>query len=492
MRLIAILLASQILIGTAISFNIDLVGIAHNIDMGNLLAKEIDADEKKAYFLFNNRFERWDFNGESFRPEQSIPWTAITTGDQHRGIFTIGELRVVHYTRYHMIVYDQRLKNPAVISANAHEFTDPSNDVSLIPLYEYRKVYTLGGYTDRFVLQVYSPTLLRYKWAVAWISGSNTLNYRELYFLPQDGIVDIVPIRRGAGIAVIRNYRRVEAYSLLDGNNLWVRDINIGNPTRAAYVYPKKELVLLDNDQRLRIFDEVSGYQKIPPPIEWVNHTFRDFKIAPESDKIFATTNRRAMVIDADRWYRVGTFRNETADAPGKSLRYDQVSLNSPYFLALEDEVVKRNYRLYSVSATPEWEVCHINCEKSCVRGIQYCEQTEAYGMWSWMRCNDPYRRLWICRSPIWLRWLVLVGLLVLLVALILLCMMCCKGGSTREMHLREKYKGGAMNQHYSEEEQHIIEEERIVEKHVSSNTRVVEQERMVVEEKGFNPYKRR
>jgi hypothetical protein len=142
------------------------------------------------------------------------------------------------------------------------------------------------------------------RYALCWLNANHTLEYRILNYIP-DNIIDIVPIHRGAGIAILNTNSSIWAHDLLSGNELWRRDINVGNPTRGAYIYPRCELVIVDNDERLRIFDTKDGNQKPPPPIEWVNHTFRDFKVVKESDKILALTNRKVMVINTNDQYRI-------------------------------------------------------------------------------------------------------------------------------------------------------------------------------------------
>jgi hypothetical protein len=133
--------------------------------------------------------------------------------------------------------------------------------------------------------------------------------------------------------------------------------------------------VVVDNDERLRIFDTKDGRQKAPPPIEWVNHTFRDFKTVKESDKILALTNRRVMVIDADRDYRINQYRNSTANPAGKYYRFHKANDRNEYILGYENEATHKNFRMQRVT-TNNFETCHPNCGDGCLRPLVFCSGT--------------------------------------------------------------------------------------------------------------------
>lgn len=263
----------------------------------------MDWDEQKAYIVFTDNIQRWPLSGQRTGSENSIPWSKGTANDAHRQFYVHDADRNVHITRYHFSVYSPDLVTLYTVGNGAHTITQINGSDNR---FEFEKIWSLGRYSDRFVMRLTmtlgTNTYKRY--AVCWLDNNHVLQYRLVDYIPDD-IVDLVPLKRGAGVAILNNNSTIWAHDLLTGNELWRRDINIGNPTRGAYIFPRCELVVVDNDERLRIFDTKDGTQKTPPPIEWVNHTFRDFKTVRESDKILALTNRRVMVIDSDRGYRI-------------------------------------------------------------------------------------------------------------------------------------------------------------------------------------------
>jgi hypothetical protein len=314
------------------------------------------------------------------------------------------------------------------------------------------------------------------------LDNNHVLQYRLINYIPDD-IVDLVPLKRGAGVAVLNKNSTIWAHDLLTGNELWRRDINIGNPTRGAYIYPRCELVVVDNDERLRIFDTKDGRQKAPPPIEWVNHTFRDFKVVKESDKILALTNRRVMVIDSERDYRIAQYRNSTANPPGKYYRFHKANDRNEYILGYENEATHKNFRMYAVNGDGT-DVCHPNCGDSCRKPLRFCSGSRSWWkrFWVFKDCQNCTRDggNWWCKLPDWLM-LGIAGLLGLLgLILCFLCICCCRGNGTREVHTNERLR--SKNTYIDEEvvepmQEEIIEEEIIEEQPRVYQSAVVEEQ---------------
>lgn len=441
-------------------------GRALSMNLMNELDDKIDWDDRKAYFLFNNSLQRWNMAGDNTVPENSVPWTGQVTGEHHRGMHIYNKDRFIHYTNNNFNVYTENLTllNSSRNDLYAFTFQDTSNS------WEYDRHYSMRGYTDRFImrLKLHKNGGVFYKHALIWLDNNNRINYRWLPYIPNDP-QDIVPIRKGAGIAIINKNSTIHAYELLNGNLLWKRDLNIGNPQRGVYIYPRCELVTLDNNEKLRVFDTVDGHQKPPPPIEWVNHTFRDFKVVRESDKIHALTNRRVMVIDADRHYRINQYRNTSVNPAGKYFRYHRANDRNEYILAYENEATHNNMRMMSIQGSKE-EICHNNCEKTCKWPLRHCSYST--GTW-WKRiwpfniCNNCTTHRWWCDLDDWIIWTIFAALLALFLLSLLLCLCCCFGNGTREVHTVENYRNKSA---YVEEdeivepmrEQVIVEEEVI------------------------------
>lgn len=412
-------------------------GRALGMNTFNHLGDEIDWDQRKAYFMFNNSLQRWNMAGDNIAPESSVPYT-FTNGEHHRGLHLYNKDRVVHYTNnnFNVLTSNLSLLNSSVNTQYGYTFEDDAHS------WEYDKHYSMRGYTDRFIqrLRLHKNGGVFFKHALVWLDNSNRVNYRWLPYIPDDP-QDIVPIRRGAGIAIINKNSTMQAHELLTGNLLWTRDLNIGNPQRGVYIFPKCELVTLDNNEKLRVFNSVNGEQKAPPPIEWVNHTFRDFRVVKESDKIHALTNRRAMVIDAHRSYRISQYRNTTADAAGKYLRYHKANDRNENILAFENEATHNNFRMMTIEGTQQ-EACHGNCRTTCTRPLRHCSYSTSWWrmIWPFTGCNNCTSKRWYCDLPDWAIWGLLALLPLLLLLSLLLCLCCCRGNGTREVHTVENY----------------------------------------------------
>ena len=389
-------------------------------------------------------------NGQRIAPENSVTWGQGTAGDQHRQFYVYDADRNVHITKNHFTVYNAGLgqlyttsNGPTAGVVNANTLTNGVHPITQIfnnnNRYEFEKIYPLGRYTDRFIMRLTQtqPPHTYKRYALCWLNSNNTLEYRILDYIPQD-IIDIVPIHRGAGIAILNTNSSIWAHDLLTGNELWRRDINIGNPTRGAYIYPRCELVTLDNDERLRIFDTKDGTQKPPPPIEWVNHTFRDFKVVKESDKILALTNRKVMVIDTNEQYRINQYYNATVDPPGKYYRFHKANDRNEYILGYENEVTHKNFRMMEVTGD-KTEVCHYNCGLTCRKALRYCGGQRSWWrqFWLFKDCNNCTKNggSWWCKLDDWLILAIAAILALLGLILCFLCICCCRGNGTRDVH---------------------------------------------------------
>lgn len=446
------------------SISLNHEGRALSMDLTQHLDDEIDWDDRKAYFLYNNSLQRWNMAGDNIAPENSVPWASQITGEHHRGIHVYNRDRFIHYTNNHFNVYTENLTllNSSRNSLYAFTFQDTSDS------WEYDRHYSMRGYTDRFImrLKLHKNGGVFYKHALVWLDNNNRINYRWLPYIPDDP-QDIVPIRRGAGIAIINKNSTIHAYELLNGNLLWTRDLNNGNPQRGVYIFPRCELVTLDNNEKLRVYSSVDGVQKAPPPIEWVNHTFRDFRVVKESDKIHALTNRRAMVIDSQRHYRIAQYRNTTNDPAGKYFRYHKANQNNEYILAYENEATHKNMRMMSIQGS-NLDTCHGNCRTTCTNPLRHCSYTNKWWrtIWPFNICQNCTTSRWWCDLDDWIMWLIFALLAALLLLSLLLCLCCCRGNGTREVHTVENYTNKSA---YIEEEEVIapMREEVIVEEEV-------------------------
>ena len=424
------------------------------------------------YVVTSANIQRWPVSGDRIAAENSVPWSKGTLGDEHRQFYVYDGSRNVHITKNHLTIYSDSLSQLNTTSNTLHPITQITADN--INRYEFEKIYSLGGYTDRFILKM---TMTRdnkiYKrYAVCWIEADNSLKYRIVNYIP-DNIVDIVPLKRGAGVAILNTNSSIWAHDLLTGNELWRRDINIGNPTRGAYIYPRCELVVVDNDERLRIFDDKDGTQKAPPPIEWVNHTFRDMKTVKESDKIMILTNRKVMVIDTDDRYRINQYHNITAHPPGKYYRFHKANDRNEFILGYENEVTHKNFRMFAVNGDRS-QVCHPNCGDTCLRPLRFCSGSRTWwkSFWIFKDCDNCTRNgnNWWCRLPEWL----ILGLAALLALLFTImcfcCICCCRGNGTRDVHTQENFTS---KDTYVDEEVMPMEEEIIEEQIIEEQPRV-------------------
>lgn len=242
----------------------------------------------------------------------------------------------------------------------------------------------------------------------------------------------------------------------MDGNNLWKNNINIGNTIYGGYIYPKCELVTMDNMNRLRVFDSIDGDQKMPPSIEWVNFTMRDFSVVRESDKINILSNRRVMIVDADHDYRIYQYRNTTVDPAGKHYRYHLNNDRNEYVVMFEDEVLSRNFRMQSITGDQD-EICHHNCHEHCTFPLQWCAVQD--GLFNeWLDCSNCTECRWYCRMSNNVKGLLFALLLGLIGLGILLCLCCCYGNGTRVVHTNQNYNNRNSFDEDDIEEKNMVE----------------------------------
>ena len=436
-RIAALALALASTVKAAIT--LESLGRAHSVNMYTYLDDQLDWDQEKMYLLQTYGIERWGLQGDNITPESRYLFTSDTTGDKLKGMFVHSQDRVIIFSGVRFFVLDAALNEQyAVRNTDTNLCFDGTNR------YQYDKIYDLGGYTDRFIMRLVHVKNNKnfYRWAVVWIdNGATRLGYRLIDYIQDNDPIDIVAIRRGAAVAILNRNKTIYANELMDGNQLWFNNLNIGNPLKGVYIAPKCELVTLDNMQRLRIFDTKDGRQKTPPPIEWVNHTFRDMNVVRDSDKIEALTNRRVMVIDASEDYEINQFRNTSADPAGQTYRYHRGNNRNEWITMYEDLGSHKNFRGLAINGGQS-EVCHPDCLNLCSKALRYCS-TGIFGRsWFWFksRCHMCNEWHFLCGIPDWAWTLLFLGLLANLLALLFLCVCCCRGNGTRDVHTVENY----------------------------------------------------
>lgn len=406
------------------TLNVEDVGLGLNVDRAYLQDIKIDWDEKKAYFVFPNRMERWVMQGNSKAPLASVTVAEAFNSDSFRALHLYNKDRLIRFTRGNMYIYDSNLTLVATHIKTVFNFMNNTSS-------EFSEIHDLGGWMDHFVMKAINPV----QWALVWLQDDNTPKWRKLDYMP-DEVQDLAIVRKGLGLGVIHKDGQISAYDLLYGNLFWRNNHDQGNPKWASYMYHQEEFVTIDNDQRIRRFNETNGRQLPPPPIEWINHTIRDVQTVKQSDLIFVLTNNRAMVIDASNNYRIAQYRNTTESPPGTNFRYDRANYLNQYFLGYEDHVSQRNYRLLRVNGT-DGEVCHPNCNHGCKEALQYCEEQlnpfMQYAPFKWF----SFMYSW----PEWLSWLVLIGLLLLCCCLLGALLAICSGGDRQKVERQTYYR---------------------------------------------------
>lgn len=196
-----------------------------------------------------------------------------------------------------------------------------------------------------------------------------------------------------------------------------------------------------------------------------MNHTFRDFQVVKESDKILALTNRKVMVIDTNENYRINQYHNITENPPGKYYRFHKANDRNEFITGYENEATHKNFRMFEVTGAGH-EVCHPNCGDACKFALRFCSGTGSWWrrFWIFRDCGNCTRGAsgWWCKLPEWVI-LGLFGLLGLLGLLMcFLCICCCRGNGTRDVHTVENFK--TKDTYIDEEVVQPIQEEYIEE----------------------------